>query len=87
MKNHKLKTPDIYKITWVDSQSDDFWTFKPDSSQFTVHSIGYLIFQNKKLIRIALCIGENEDGSNWQFICSMTIPKRAILKMTKFKSK
>lgn len=87
MKKHKFKLPDIYKVIWVDSQSSGSWIDDPDISQFTVHSIGYLIFQNKKLIRLSLCIGENEDGTNRQFNCTIAIPKRAILKMKKLKSK
>jgi len=83
MKGHK-----IYKIKWIDSQSDDGWQFdkeKGDILPFIVNTVGFKIYENKKLIRLALSYGANTDNTNQQFNGTIIIPKWSILKTRKIK--
>ena len=83
-----MKKPDRYLIKWIDSQSDDGWTFYRERKYiypFIARTMGFLIYENKKLIRIALTIGQNTNKTNKQFNGTITIPKCSILKMKKIK--
>lgn len=79
---------EIYKIKWIDSQSDDGWSFYKERSNMLpmiIHTVGYLIYENKTLIRIALSLGQNNDKSNQQFNGTIAIPKCCILKRKRIK--
>jgi len=73
----------VYYLLWIDSQSDNGWIPYKERKYYhpmIVETIGFIIHENKKLIRIALNIAKNTDGSNKQFCQTMIIPKVAILK-------
>ncbi|HUX57122.1 MAG TPA: hypothetical protein VMV77_09115 [Bacteroidales bacterium] len=74
---------DIYKIKWHDSQSDDGWTFYKERKNvypMIITTIGYLIYENKTMIRLAMSLGQNTNGYNQQFNGTITIPKCCIIK-------
>jgi len=73
--------PKIYLVKWIDSQSDDGWQFykeRTSVSPMIVYTIGFLIFENKKSIRIATSLAQNSDKTNKQFNGTIIIPKSAI---------
>jgi hypothetical protein len=75
-------------IKWIDSQTDCDWTYyreRKDILPMIIHTVGFLIYENKKLIRMALSIGMNTDSSNKQFDNTVTIPKCSTIKRTKIK--
>jgi len=81
-----MKNPDIYLIKWLDSQSDDGWMFHKERKSIhpmIIRTIGFLIYENKKLVRIALSIGQNSNKTNKQFNGTIIIPKCCILKRKK----
>lgn len=78
----------IYLIKWIDSQSDDGWTFyknRKDIYPMIMNTTGYLIHKEKKLIRMALSLGQDSNNENKQFNGTITIPRCSILKMKRIK--
>jgi hypothetical protein len=83
-----MKEYKIYKIKWIDSQSDDGWQFDKDKGNilpFIANTVGFKVYENKKIIRMALSYGANTDNNNQQFNGTITIPKCCILKIQKIK--
>jgi hypothetical protein len=83
-----MKIPDVYFVKWFDSQSDDGWTFynkRKDIFPMIINTVGFLIYENKKLVRIALSYGQNSNKENKQFNETIIIPKCSIIKMKRIK--
>lgn len=77
-----------YKVKWIDSQSSDSWelyNMRTETLPVIATSMGFKIFESKTVIRLALNIAKNQDGSNKQYSCTMSIPKCSILKMKRIK--
>jgi len=83
-----MKKPTIYLIKWLDAQSDDGWVFyntRPKISSMIINSVGFIIDENKKYLKLALSWGKNKNGENIQFNGTMAIPKESILSKKKLK--
>lgn len=83
-----MKKRNIYYIKWIDSQSEDGWILcnhKNTINSMIIESIGFFIDENKDYIRLALSVGQNENGENKQFNGTMSISKVSILKKKKIK--
>lgn len=78
----------IYLIKWIDSQSDDGWTFYRERKSIhpmIMKTIGFLIYESKRLIRIALSVGQNSNKTNKQFNGTITIPRCSILRIKRIR--
>lgn len=70
-------------IEWEDSQiSPQGWARLNSFTAAipTMHSIGFVIREDKKSISLASSIGEETDSSDEQVCNTITIPKRCIIK-------
>lgn len=71
-----------YKIDWRDAAGDGGWKWMPDLKikHYDVHSIGYLIMEDKDYYVLAMSLtSEFQSGDRLQ------IPKKWVTKATKIK--
>lgn len=79
---------ELFYIEWVDSQGVlSGWT---DLKEFTasipiMKSIGWIVYENKKIISVCANIGEETESTLLQGNGIMTIPKQCILSKKKIK--
>ena len=69
---------DIIEIQWVDAESDDVWRDIAEheaSDLAKITTVGYLLSENEKIIRLA----QNIDETNNKTSMVMSIPKAWIL--------
>lgn len=69
---------DIIEIQWVDAESDDVWRDIAEheaSDLAKIRTVGYLLSENEKIIRLA----QNIDETNNKTSMVMSIPKAWIL--------
>ena len=73
----------LYRIDWEDACADGGWKRVQDVPQpklLAVHSVGYLVSENKKAIVLAQQLSERGNYSD-----TITIPKTCITKKVKLK--
>lgn len=74
---------ELVKIKWLDSRGvNDRWERLSDSEEEKVCvciSVGYIIKESDKLVKIAPHIADEEDVEDFQYVGSMTIPKCSIV--------
>lgn len=79
----------IVEIHWLDSTHDSGWKLSDDYSvehqrKFLQHkTVGYILFDEKDFISVVQSRGveSNNDGT-YSVDANMTIPKKAIIKIT-----
>jgi hypothetical protein len=75
----------LYRVDWEDAVSDGGWTplvKARDPKLIVVHSVGYLVNENRKAIVLA-----QQVSSSSNFADTITIPKSCIIKKVKLPHK